>query len=75
MNLFKRKVHLETSYGNAKYIREPLLSLKTKYEVDVTKSRIAYTAYLTGRQFDYLSDYLGTLARAGVYPVLLNEPA
>lgn len=75
MNLFKRKVHLETSYGNAKYIREVLLNLKIEYETNVANERVAYTAYLTGRQFDYLSDYLGTLTKAGVYPVLLNEPA
>lgn len=71
-NLFKRKIHLKTTYGDAKYIREALLSLGTEYEVSATPDRIAYTAYLTNREFTYLNDYLDALASVDVYPVLLN---
>lgn len=72
MKLFKQKVHFETTYSDARYIREALLALKTEYEVTVTPDRIVYTAYLTNREFGYLSDYLGALANVGLYPVLLN---
>lgn len=73
-NPFKREVRIEATYGNAKYIREPLLNIGKKYDVEVMADRIAYIAVLTNREFTYLSDYIGNLAKFGVYPVLLREP-
>lgn len=73
-NPFRREIRLETTYGNAKYIREPLLNIGKEYDVEVKSDRIAYIAKLTNREFTYLSDYIGNLAKFGVYPVLLREP-